>query len=55
MFGVQVLLELHQALLCKLHEARQHLLDIPSTQHEQMAQQLQLIQQLLQTLAVAQQ
>lgn len=52
---VQVLSELQQALLFKVHEARQHLVDIPSNQHEQMTQQLQLIQQLLQTLAVAQQ
>jgi hypothetical protein len=39
----------------KLHEARQHLLSIPASQHEQMGQQLQLIQHLLQTLAIAQQ
>jgi hypothetical protein len=55
-FPAQVLSDLQAALLLKLHEAREHLMTIPTSQHETMGQQLQLIQTLLQTLgAVAQQ
>jgi hypothetical protein len=55
MLCLQVLLDLQQALLAKLHEARHHLQATPASQHEQLSQQLQVIQQLLQTLATAQQ
>jgi hypothetical protein len=52
---LQVLSELQQALLSKLQEAQQHLVATPASQHEQLSAQLQVIQQLLQTLATAQQ
>lgn len=47
----QVLGDLHHALLLKLDEARQQLLLTPAGQAEQLGVQLQLVQQLLQTLA----
>jgi hypothetical protein len=51
----QVLSSLQDALLRKLDEARQLLLQTPAAQGEQMGQQLQLVQQLLQTLETTKQ
>lgn len=51
----QVLDDLHHTLLSKLAEARQQLNATPVSEPEQLGQQLQLVQQLLSTLAAVQQ
>lgn len=48
---LQVLGDLQHTLLLKLDEARQQLATTPAGQAEQLGVQLQLVQQLLQTLA----
>jgi hypothetical protein len=50
-----VLGALQAALLSKLDESRQLLQQTPSTQPEQLGQQLQLVQHLLQALATVRQ
>jgi hypothetical protein len=51
----QVLSSLQHVLLCKVDEARQLLQQTPAAQGQMMGQQLQLLQQLLQTLAATKQ
>jgi hypothetical protein len=53
--SLQVLGNLQHVLLCKVDESRQLLQQTPAAQGQQMSQQLQLLQQLLQTLAATKQ